>query len=67
MATCFSRKTWSGDRVYHCDPRHVGVIRAVTHERLAKIEWEDTGWISWLPLDSLAKVPSAWQFHPESD
>jgi hypothetical protein len=42
-----------GDRVYHIDPRHVGVVVAMFQSGIAKIEWEERKWISYLRISEL--------------
>lgn len=45
-----------GDVVYDkADPRHVGVVTAVRNGYSARVVWEETGWISWVPLNDLKK------------
>ncbi len=45
-----------GARVREVDGRHVGVLRAIVESRMAKVEWEGTGWFSWLPIADLEYV-----------
>ena len=45
-----------GDRVYHLeDERHVGRLRRIDWGE-ARVEWEETGWLSDLPYDELRRV-----------
>lgn len=45
-----------GDRVYDiADPRHVGHLRWIGGGR-ARVEWEETGWLSHVNYDDLRKA-----------
>jgi hypothetical protein len=45
-----------GDRVYHVDPRHVGVVLRYHSNDVCKVEWEETKHISYLRGRELVKV-----------
>lgn len=45
-----------GDKVYNkADPRHIGEVRAIRNGYIAKVVWDETGWISWVELADLVK------------
>lgn len=46
-----------GDLVYDvADPRHFGRVGAIRNGYEAKVVWEGTGWISWVPIRDLRKA-----------
>jgi hypothetical protein len=47
------------DRVYHIDPRHVGVVAALFQSGIAKVEWEERNWVSYLRIAELKPVETA--------
>lgn len=47
-----------GDRVCdEADMRHVGVIEMVVWSSYAKVRWEESGWLSEIPLSALVAAP----------
>jgi len=46
-----------GDRVYNkADPRHIGRVEAIRHGSIALVMWEETDWISRVPIHELVKT-----------
>lgn len=46
-----------GDIVYDvADPRHTGTVEGIRHSYEVKIVWDETGWVSYVPLQKLRKV-----------
>ena len=47
-----------GDQVFDkADERHLGCIRAIYNSAVAKIAWDDTGWVSEVRLANLRHAP----------
>lgn len=45
--------------------RHVGVVRAIHHGAFVIVKWEDSGWISQLPLASVRKIKDSHEGEDE--
>jgi len=52
-------KLGCGDRVTEIDGRHVGRVEAIHHGAFVQVRWEDTGWVSMLPLAEVVLVDRA--------
>jgi len=46
-----------GDRVTEREGRHVGRVEMIEHGAWIWVRWEETGWLSRLPLGDLVRVP----------
>jgi len=45
-----------GDRVYdEADERHVGKVESITNAHLVKVRWEETDWVSYVPISKLKR------------
>ena len=48
-----------GDRVFdENDPRWIGRIDAISNGVIAKVKWDNSEWISYVPLEKLRKAPA---------
>ncbi len=50
-----------GEPVREKDGRHVGKITAM-FDRMVKVVWEETGWISFLDFDDLERADDGRQY-----
>jgi hypothetical protein len=50
------RRLRTGDTVHETDGRHTGRVEAINNSATVKIKWDDTGWISYVPLNDVVKV-----------
>jgi hypothetical protein len=52
------RRLRTGDAVHEVEGRHVGRVEAIENSSTVKIKWDDTGWISYIPLSDVVKAES---------
>jgi hypothetical protein len=50
------RRLRTGHAVRETEGRHVGRVEAIENSSIVKIKWDDTGWISYVPLADVVTV-----------